>query len=146
MHRSDECIYTHTLITIHIHSSLLGHKGSYWCRQVLSCILCCKERKLRYPRRMQCCGCSFFQCLRSCQELGAEFLRTPALRNQEKGWFLPLPGVLLLSHNDLWASWHTTAFPLPCQGDSIITPNKFTSRKAFNRYTVHSNVPDLNVS
>ena len=90
--------------------------------------------------------CSLFQYSRNCWKLGVERSGASAMRNQSKGWSLSLLVPLLLYRKALWAPWHTKASFLPCQGDSIVTPNKFTSHKIFKGYPVHSNVPDLNVS
>lgn len=90
--------------------------------------------------------CSLWQYLRNCWTLGVELSRSSVMRNQSKGWFLPLLMPPLLYLKALWLPWHAEASFLPCQGDSIITPNKFTSYKIFKGYPVHSNVPNLNVS
>lgn len=89
---------------------------------------------------------SLFQYSRNCWKLGVELSGASNMRNQSKGWSLPLLVLLLLYRKALWAPWHTKVSFLPCQGDSIVTPNKFTSHKIFKGYPVHSNVPDLNVS
>lgn len=90
--------------------------------------------------------CSLLQYLGNCWTLGVELSGSSAMRNQSKGWSLPLLMPLLLYLKALWLPWHTEASFLPCQGDSIITPSKFTSYKIFKGYPVHSNVPNLNVS